>query len=80
MISAAVCVAGCGKDDRMPLSRYEQRVLDEIEAGVRTDDPAFATKLNLKTAGPLPAPKHCRRPWVPVAGHGPDPDRVRPCS
>jgi len=35
----------------MPLSRYEQRVLDEIATGVRTDDPAFAKRLNLETAG-----------------------------
>ena len=41
---------GVGKGREMPLSRYEQRMLDEIETGLRADDPVFAAKLNLETA------------------------------
>jgi len=47
----------------MPLSRYEQRVLDEIAAGVQADDPAFAAHLNLETAA------HYRRRQT-ILAHG----------
>jgi hypothetical protein len=45
-----VPAAGAGRIVKMPLSRYEQRVLDEIETGIKADYPAFAAKLNLETA------------------------------
>ena len=35
----------------MPLSGYEQRLLDGIETGLRGDDPAFAAKLTFDAAG-----------------------------
>ena len=48
----------------MPLSWYEQQVLDEIETGVWADDPAFAAKLN-----PGPAGQDRRRRTVVAHGY-----------
>ena len=45
----------------MPLSEHEQRILADIEAGLRAEDPALA-----KTVGRRPdkAPVQGRTPWI----------------
>jgi hypothetical protein len=45
-----VRAADTGRTVRVTLSRDEQRVLDQIETGLRAADPAFAVKLTVEAA------------------------------